>query len=125
MITKNSKQCRERWCNHLNPGLKQGEWTVGEDKVILMTQALYGNQWATISKLLPGRTDSSIKNRFLVLQRHMSKVDDSSAMSSAGIPKRVSKSKDIDNDNDNYSQIKSERNSFSSSLSTDISNEYS
>lgn len=130
MPDRNSKQCRERWYNHLDAGLKKGEWTIGEDKLILTTQSLYGNQWATISKLLKGRTDSSIKNRFLVLQRHIGKSDDASPTSNSinnskvniTKPKRTYKNKSNDNVND--SPTKSERNFLSSSLGTDISNEH-
>ena len=26
-VDRTGKQCRERWTNHLSPGLKKGEWT--------------------------------------------------------------------------------------------------
>ncbi len=29
------KQCRERWANHLNPGIKKGPWTEAEDMNII------------------------------------------------------------------------------------------
>ena len=58
------KQCRERWYNHLNPSIKKGNWTVQEDKVLFRSQFVFGNRWSEISKLLPGRTENSVKNRF-------------------------------------------------------------
>ncbi|KAL2460721.1 myb domain protein [Abeliophyllum distichum] len=58
------KQCRDRWHNHLNPEIKKAAWTKEEDMILINAHAIYGNKWAKMAKLLPGRPENSIKNRW-------------------------------------------------------------
>jgi Myb-like DNA-binding domain len=67
------KNCRERWVNHLDPSLKKGEWTPEEDQIILANQARIGNKWSAITKLIPGRTENQVKNRWKSILRKASK----------------------------------------------------
>ncbi|KAI3894684.1 hypothetical protein MKX03_031614 [Papaver bracteatum] len=57
-----SKSCRLRWTNYLRPGIKRGNFTELEEKMIISLQSLLGNKWAAIASYLPQRTDNDIKN---------------------------------------------------------------
>lgn len=73
---KTGKQCRERWHNHLDPGISKDLWTKEEKKQIFELQTKYGNKWSKISKCMPGRTDNSIKNCFYsVLRKNLRKYN--------------------------------------------------
>eukprot|EP00984_Skeletonema_dohrnii_P027895 scaffold17604_cov71-Skeletonema_dohrnii-CCMP3373.AAC.2 len=69
MVARNANQCRERWTNHLRPGIRRGNWLAEEDETIERLQKTIGNQWSTIASNLDRRTDIDVKNRFHKLQR--------------------------------------------------------
>ncbi|CAD8179808.1 unnamed protein product [Paramecium pentaurelia] len=64
LINRNSKQCRNRFVNTLDPKLKQHSFTQQEDQLIYEKYIQYGSKWSFISKFIEGRSDNQIKNRF-------------------------------------------------------------
>lgn len=69
-VHRKGKHCRERWLNHLDPNLNKGEWTYAEDLLVLKEQKKGGNCWSKISKMLQGRTENSVKNRWNCLLKN-------------------------------------------------------
>lgn len=59
-----AKQCRERWRNHLDPGVSREAWTEEENAILLQRYEQFGSMWAEIASGLPGRADNGCKNQW-------------------------------------------------------------
>ncbi|KAH0787690.1 Myb-like DNA-binding domain containing protein [Histomonas meleagridis] len=90
MKNRNSRQCRERWANYLNPEIKTGKWTPEEDQLLLEKYNEIGPKWVKITKFMNGRSEIMVKNRYQVIQRRLYKEKNPNA------PKRFSKKGDKD-----------------------------
>ncbi|CAB9504931.1 Myb-related protein A [Seminavis robusta] len=55
---------RQRFMNALDPKKKKTPWTQAENKILYEAQKRLGNKWSEMSKLIPGRSENDIKNRW-------------------------------------------------------------
>ncbi|KAI8452045.1 Homeodomain-like protein [Phakopsora pachyrhizi] len=76
-------QCRERWCNILDPRIVVGNWTAQEDERILSMRDRDGKTWSEISKTFNGkRTDNHCMRRYSELTRSIPKKKKRNSISS-------------------------------------------
>ncbi|OHT14303.1 Myb-like DNA-binding domain containing protein [Tritrichomonas foetus] len=71
MPGRNPRQCKERYLNYLSPKVNNNPWTEEEDKLLLKKRNDIGPKWVRISKFFKGRSDTQIKNRYMILQRRI------------------------------------------------------
>ncbi|CAI0627777.1 unnamed protein product [Linum tenue] len=72
---KTTRQCRRRWYTYLNSDFKKGGWSQEEDLLLCEAQRVFGNRWTEIAKVVSGRTDNAVKNRFTTLCKKRAKYE--------------------------------------------------
>lgn len=55
---RKAKHCRERWNNHLDPALSNGQWLPAEEAKLMGAVEAHGTNWTQVVRLLPGRSES-------------------------------------------------------------------
>ena len=99
MPNRNLRQCKDRWTNYLSPKINNDPWTDEEDNLLLQKFKEYGAKWVRIALSFPNRTDSNVKNRWLVLSRRSKKIENSrnttnsTVISKAEVPLNIAKIK--------------------------------
>ncbi|KAK4481610.1 hypothetical protein RD792_012514 [Penstemon davidsonii] len=63
----------EKWYTYLNSDFKKGGWSPEEDMLLCEAQKIFGNRWTEIAKVVSGRTDNAVKNRFTTLCKKRAK----------------------------------------------------
>ena len=57
-------QCRERYCNILDPSLEEVEWKESEDVKLITLYEKYGGKWSKIAREFGNRTDNTCWRRW-------------------------------------------------------------
>jgi myb proto-oncogene protein len=69
---RSNSQCRQRWCDSLDPGIYRSKWT--EEEMAKLTNAVKkhgGNDWIRVALLVPGRTHKQCHSRWVTNLKHI------------------------------------------------------
>ncbi len=63
MLGNTEVQSWQRSDSCFNAQHRTSKWTSAEDAIIIEQQAMHGNRWSLIARMLPGRSESAVKSR--------------------------------------------------------------
>ena len=86
MSGRTPRQCRDRWREYLMPNLNISSWTPEEDQVLMEQIEKHGRKWSLITTCLNGRSETSVKNRWRLLERRRAS---SKPISSSSVDEKV------------------------------------
>ncbi len=87
--SRSSKQIRERYVNHLSPGLNKTPFSEDEKAFVLSQVEKMGQKWEEIASKMKGRTGNNVKNFYNAHKRK-------SAQAQASFPSPIEKKDKVD-----------------------------
>lgn len=82
-------EIKKRWMQRFDSETKKSPWTSDEDDMLKELYALHGGDWKLMSKFLPGRLPSTIKNRYyysFVRKKKTQIIPEPSELSASKLP---------------------------------------
>eukprot|EP00762_Andalucia_godoyi_P007049 ANDGO_07659.mRNA.1 Myb-related protein MYBAS2 len=67
--SKTVASCYQRWNRVINPALSKGPFSIEEYRRLALGVIVEGEQWAKVAELLPGRTDTQCRARWMQVKR--------------------------------------------------------
>lgn len=79
MPGRNVRQIRDRWNNYLSPDVNNSPFTSADDELLVSKFKEIGPKWVQMKQFFKGRSDTALKNRWLIIRRkksHERKVEE-------------------------------------------------